>query len=154
MTRTIRDWDIQGGTPATVQPQLLQWFSNNRFRIIDPASDGSLRTYDAPELVRNNGRIMGGHLRFMTPAGSVVGLNVAAAGGSTPTVFAVALTPGATGVHVHGEFFGPTSIESLGGPLELAMINTIWAPAGVQRKKAYVLVTSFESFVTSIAPLA
>lgn len=133
-----------------MREQLLQWFAQNQFRILDPAADGSAKTYDAPELTRDRGRVQGGQLRFTAPPGSVVGLNVAAAGSSTPTVFQVLLAENPGGVHIHGEFFGPTSIGHLGGGAEFEMINSIWAPAGAQRKKAYALLTSFEAFVAGL----
>ncbi|HEV2429091.1 MAG TPA: hypothetical protein VGV64_04485 [Thermoplasmata archaeon] len=148
MGRTLRDYVVAGGGVAPFRERLCAWFEQNAFRILDENSDGTVRTYDAPEIgygARTRG--LGGHLKFATPIGSIVGLNVAAAGPNTPTVFAVTTTPDPAGLRVHGEFFSPIRLESLGGGRDLELVNTIWAPAGVQRKKAWVLLQDFERFV-------
>ncbi|HEV2520043.1 MAG TPA: hypothetical protein VGX00_05410 [Thermoplasmata archaeon] len=155
MGRTVRDYQVAGTSVAAISQAVHQWYQANQFRILDENADGTARTYDAPEIgygARTRG--YGGHLRFPAPPGSIVGLNVAAAGSGTPTAFAISIAPDAGGVRIHGEFFSPIRLESLGGGGELELINTIWAPAGVQRKKAYVLLVSFEKFIGGLrAPL-
>lgn len=152
MTRTVRDYLVPGLDVLVIRGRVLEWFRANNFRILDKSADGKARTYDAPEIARGAPfPVTGGHLRFPSPLGSIVALNVVAAGSLTPTAFAVSVGPGIGGTLIHGEFFTPTSVESMLGPFELELINTIWAPAGIQRKKAYVLLEAFEGFVRSLS---
>src|SRR5580658_1476435 len=151
MSRTTCEYDLHNLTVAEAKRKVLAWFSANAFRVLDEDTDGMETEYSAPELRygRGDGRAK---LRIQCLPGSILAVNSQSYKGAdgTPSAYAVKISTLGRIVRLHGEFF-TTSPVQLGMHFELEMTNSVWGAAGVARKRAYPLFSSFQAFLGTLS---
>jgi hypothetical protein len=157
MSRTIRDYGIRAADPGPIRAAVREWLTGHGFKVLEEHADGNPHSYYAPEVVHHSGRVggtAGSHLVIQAPSGSLVAYCATYAPGAAGSPVAYALLPSSSPgvVNLHGEFFFPGGQEGsvFGHVFETGMTDTMWAPAGIARKRAYPLFEEFEAFVQTL----